>query len=194
MAEAISVSRPISGTEKTLTFETGKLAAQAGGAVVGRIGDTVVLLTATGARKGREGQDFFPLTVDIEERMYAAGRSRARSSVARASRATTRSLRRVSSTGRSDRTSPTGTATRCTSWARCSAPTRRTPTTSSRSTRHRRHCACRMSRSCARSARCASPTRPTVCGSRSRPSRKARSRPSRWSSPGASSTTATSRS
>jgi polyribonucleotide nucleotidyltransferase len=74
MADAITVSAPITGTDKTLSFETGKLAGQADGAVVARIGDTVVLVTATAARKVREGTDFFPLTVDIEERMYAAGK------------------------------------------------------------------------------------------------------------------------
>ena len=74
MADAITVSGPISGTERTLSFQTGKLAGQADGAVVARIGDTVVLATATAARKVREGTDFFPLTVDIEERMYAAGK------------------------------------------------------------------------------------------------------------------------
>jgi polyribonucleotide nucleotidyltransferase len=74
MAEAITVSAPISGTDRSLSFETGKLAGQADGAVVARIGDTTVLVTATAARKVREGTDFFPLTVDIEERMYAAGK------------------------------------------------------------------------------------------------------------------------
>ncbi|MCK4177727.1 polyribonucleotide nucleotidyltransferase, partial [Aciditerrimonas ferrireducens] len=74
MPDAIVVSAPVSGTTKTMTFETGKLAPQADGAVVGRIGDTMVLVTATAARKVREGTDFFPLTVDIEERMYAAGK------------------------------------------------------------------------------------------------------------------------
>jgi polyribonucleotide nucleotidyltransferase len=74
MAEAISVSAPISGTDRTLSFEAGKLAQLADGAVVGRIGDTVVLATATAARSVREGIDFFPLTVDIEERTYAAGK------------------------------------------------------------------------------------------------------------------------
>ncbi len=74
MADAISVSAPISGTERTLSFETGKLAGQADGAVVGRIGDTIVLVAATASRRVREGTDFFPLTVDIEERMYAAGK------------------------------------------------------------------------------------------------------------------------
>jgi polyribonucleotide nucleotidyltransferase len=74
MADAITVSGPITGTDRTLSFSTGKLAGQADGAVVARIGDTIVLATATAARKVREGTDFFPLTVDIEERMYAAGK------------------------------------------------------------------------------------------------------------------------
>jgi polyribonucleotide nucleotidyltransferase len=74
MAEAITVSAPISGTDKTLSFETGVLAKQSQGAVVGRIGDTVVLVTANAEKRTREGIDFFPLTVDIEERMYAAGK------------------------------------------------------------------------------------------------------------------------
>jgi polyribonucleotide nucleotidyltransferase len=74
MADAITVSGPVSGTDRTLSFETGKLAGQADGAVVARLGDTMVLVTATAARKVREGTDFFPLTVDIEERMYAAGK------------------------------------------------------------------------------------------------------------------------
>ena len=74
MADAISVSAPISGTSKTLSFETGKLAPQSQGAVVARIGDTVALVTANAERRVREGIDFFPLTVDVEERMYAAGK------------------------------------------------------------------------------------------------------------------------
>ncbi|MGH9282917.1 MAG: polyribonucleotide nucleotidyltransferase, partial [Acidimicrobiales bacterium] len=74
MADAISASGPVTGTDKTLSFETGKLALQADGAVLARIGGTVVLVTATAARSVREGVDFFPLTVDVEERMYAAGK------------------------------------------------------------------------------------------------------------------------
>src|SRR6202161_1327632 len=74
MADAITVSAPISGTDRTLTFETGKLAGQADGAVLGRIGDTMILVTATASKGVREGTDFFPLTVDIEERMYAIGK------------------------------------------------------------------------------------------------------------------------
>jgi len=60
--------------ERTLTLETGQLAMQAGGAVLVRLGDSVVLCTATSSAKPREGIDFFPLTVDFEERLYAAGR------------------------------------------------------------------------------------------------------------------------
>ena len=57
-----------------ITFETGKLAKQADGAVVVRSGETMVLATAQGRMEAREGADFFPLTVDVEERMYAAGK------------------------------------------------------------------------------------------------------------------------
>jgi polyribonucleotide nucleotidyltransferase len=74
MAKAISVSAPIRGTDRTMSFETGKLAQLADGAVLARIGDTILLATATAARSVREGTDFFPLTVDIEERAYAAGK------------------------------------------------------------------------------------------------------------------------
>ncbi|MEI8104770.1 MAG: polyribonucleotide nucleotidyltransferase [Actinomycetes bacterium] len=59
---------------KEITFQTGKLAKQADGAVVVRSGDTMVLATAQGRTEGREGADFFPLTIDVEERAYAAGK------------------------------------------------------------------------------------------------------------------------
>jgi polyribonucleotide nucleotidyltransferase len=68
----VSVSVEIGG--KGISFETGKLAKQADGAVIVRSGDTVVLGTAQGRTEAREGADFFPLTVDVEERMYAAGK------------------------------------------------------------------------------------------------------------------------
>ena len=74
MAEAISVSGAISGTDKTLSFETGKFALQSQGAVVAKIGKTTVLATANAAKGVRDGIDFFPLTVDVEERAYAAGK------------------------------------------------------------------------------------------------------------------------
>jgi len=73
-ARTHTVSELVSGTDKSLSFETGKLAGQADGAVTVRIGGTVVLVTATAAKSVREGIDFFPLTVDLEERMYAAGK------------------------------------------------------------------------------------------------------------------------
>src|SRR4051794_8939853 len=68
----VSVSVEIGGRE--IKFETGKLAKQADGAVVVSSGQTVVLGTAQGRTEAREGADFFPLTVDVEERMYAAGK------------------------------------------------------------------------------------------------------------------------
>src|SRR5574342_478969 len=55
-------------------FTTGKLALQADGAVIAKVGDTEVLATAVANRHLREGADFFPLTVDVEERMYAVGK------------------------------------------------------------------------------------------------------------------------
>jgi polyribonucleotide nucleotidyltransferase len=74
MGDASSVSGPITGSDRTLSFETGVLAQQSQGAVVAKIGETVVLATANAAKDVREGIDFFPLTVDVEERMYAAGK------------------------------------------------------------------------------------------------------------------------
>src|SRR6476646_2229361 len=59
---------------KTISFETGKLAKQAHGAVVVRLGENVVLATATANADPREGIDFFPLTVDYREYTYAGGR------------------------------------------------------------------------------------------------------------------------
>jgi polyribonucleotide nucleotidyltransferase len=67
-----SVSVEIGGRE--ITFETGRLAKQADGAVVVRSGDTMILATAVGRTDTRPDADFFPLTVDVEERMYAAGK------------------------------------------------------------------------------------------------------------------------
>src|SRR3954470_4760675 len=64
----------VSVGEGEISFETGKLAKQADGAVVVRSGDTMVLATAQGRPEAREGADFFPLTVDVEERAYAAGK------------------------------------------------------------------------------------------------------------------------
>ncbi len=70
--EVYTVSAEIAG--RTLTLESGKFAEQADGAVTVRYGDTVLLATVVAAREAREGTDFFPLTVDYEEKMYAAGK------------------------------------------------------------------------------------------------------------------------
>ena len=59
---------------RILTFETGKMAAQASGAVFATYGETGVLITAVGSERLREGIDFLPLTVDYMEMSYAAGR------------------------------------------------------------------------------------------------------------------------
>ena len=74
MAEAIRVSGPVSGTDKSLSFETGKFAQQSQGAVMASLGRTTVLATANAAKEVRQGTDFFPLTIDVEERSYAAGK------------------------------------------------------------------------------------------------------------------------
>ncbi|MBI2472434.1 MAG: polyribonucleotide nucleotidyltransferase [Planctomycetes bacterium] len=60
--------------KRTLSIETGKIAKQADGAVIVRYGDTIVLATAVSAPEEKEGADFFPLTVDYREKMYAAGK------------------------------------------------------------------------------------------------------------------------
>lgn len=60
--------------ETDISLETGRLARQAGGSVVAQYGETVVIATAVGKKEAKEGQSFFPLTVDYVEKMYAAGR------------------------------------------------------------------------------------------------------------------------
>ena len=60
--------------DHTVTLETAEIARQAGGAVMVTMEDTVVLATVVGALNAKPGQDFFPLTVDYQERTYAAGR------------------------------------------------------------------------------------------------------------------------
>src|SRR5580692_6076399 len=67
-------TREVNVGNKTLRFETGKLAKQAGGAVMVRYGDSVVLVTACRSTNAREGIDFLPLTVDYREYTYASGR------------------------------------------------------------------------------------------------------------------------
>ena len=72
MNKTFSFSAPVGA--HTFTIETGKLAQQAGGSVTLRAGDTIVFAAATMAAHPRQGIDFFPLSVDFEERLYAVGR------------------------------------------------------------------------------------------------------------------------
>src|SRR5436190_17513812 len=67
-------TRDVTTGSGTLRLETGKLAKQAGGSVLVRLGDSVVLVTACRAASQREGIDFLPLTVDYREYTYASGR------------------------------------------------------------------------------------------------------------------------
>ena len=57
-----------------MTFKTGKLAGQAGGAVTVQLGETIVMAAVTASKNPREGIDFLPLSVEVEEKLYAAGR------------------------------------------------------------------------------------------------------------------------
>ncbi len=72
MTEILRKSIEVGG--RTMTFETGRMAKQASGAIFITYGETAVLATATVAAKAKEGIDFFPLTVDYEEKMYAVGK------------------------------------------------------------------------------------------------------------------------
>ncbi len=75
MATKHSVSDAVLGApDKIMSFESGQLASLADGAVLAQLGQTMVLVTATASDKPRDGASFFPLTVDMEERMYAAGK------------------------------------------------------------------------------------------------------------------------
>ncbi|KRG68874.1 polyribonucleotide nucleotidyltransferase [Pseudoxanthomonas dokdonensis] len=68
------ITKTIQYGKHTLTLETGEIARQAGGAVIVKMDDTVLLVSAVAAKSAREGQDFFPLTVDYQEKFYAGGR------------------------------------------------------------------------------------------------------------------------
>ncbi len=72
MSEIVESSFELDG--KKYSLQTGKLAKQADGAVLMRLGDTIVLATVCAKREVREGADFLPLTVDVDEKMYAAGK------------------------------------------------------------------------------------------------------------------------
>jgi polyribonucleotide nucleotidyltransferase len=69
-----TVAQPAGFPTRTIRFEAGRLAQQAAGAVVAYLGDTMLLSATTASSKPKDNLDFFPLTVDVEERMYAAGR------------------------------------------------------------------------------------------------------------------------
>ena len=125
--QATQVSCEVAG--RTLTIETGKLAEQAGGAVTVRYGDTLILATATASKEPRPGTDFFPLTVDYEQRHYASGKipggyprreGRPSDDVILMCRLTDRPLRPLF---------PRATATTCRSSSTCSRPTSKTPPT-----------------------------------------------------------------
>nr|NIO42523.1 polyribonucleotide nucleotidyltransferase [Burkholderiales bacterium] len=68
------IRKSIQYGDHQLTIETGEIARQASGAVLVSLDDTVVLITVVGKKEVRAGQDFFPLTVDYQEKTYAAGK------------------------------------------------------------------------------------------------------------------------
>jgi polyribonucleotide nucleotidyltransferase len=69
-----AIKKSIPYGRNTLTLETGEIARQAGGSVLASLGDSVVLVSVVAAKQSKPGQDFFPLTVDYQEKTYAAGR------------------------------------------------------------------------------------------------------------------------
>ena len=98
---------------RTIRFETGRLAKQAAGsATVYLDGESMLLSTTAAGKNPKDHFDFFPLTVDVEERMYAAGRIPGSSSGVRAGRPRTPSSPAASSTGRCGRRSSRACATR----------------------------------------------------------------------------------
>lgn len=86
MQKPAKVEKEVLG--KHFSFETGSLAQQANGSVLARLGDTVVLATATMSKKTRDGINYFPLLVDYEERLYAAGKIKGSRFIKREGRAT----------------------------------------------------------------------------------------------------------
>ncbi|MDI6799276.1 MAG: polyribonucleotide nucleotidyltransferase [Actinomycetota bacterium] len=68
------ISREISSGDKSIEFQFGKIARQADGAVYARMGDSIVLVTVAGSKEPMLGLDFFPLTVEVVDKMYAAGK------------------------------------------------------------------------------------------------------------------------
>ena len=68
-----SIDNGAAGT-RTIRFETGRLARQAAGSVAAYLGDTMILAATTASKSPKDNLDFFPLTVDTEERMYSLGK------------------------------------------------------------------------------------------------------------------------
>lgn len=116
--------------KRTLRFETGRLAQQADGAVAAYLDDdSMILSTTTAGSSPKENYDFFPLTVDVEEKMYAAGKIPG-SFFRREGRPSSKpSWPAASSTVRCVRCSRTPCATKCRSSKPCSPSTRMTHTT-----------------------------------------------------------------
>ena len=106
---------------RPLVIEVGKLAKQASGAALVRYGDTAVFVTATGSKEAREDADFFPLTVDYEEKMYSVGKIPAALLNEKANRPNRQPFLPVSSTARSVRSSRKRIVMTFTSWLMISA-------------------------------------------------------------------------
>ena len=167
---------------RTVRFETGRLARQAAGSVVAFLGETMVLSATTVSKNPKDQLDFFPLTVDVEERMYAAGRipgsffrreGRPSEDAILTCRLIDRPLRPTFAKGLRNEIQIVETIlaldpTRC--------------TTSSRSTRRARRRCCPASRSPARSAPPGSASW-TAAGSPSRRTASSSAPPSTWSWP-----------
>lgn len=96
---------------KKMTFETGKMCCLSNASILVRWGETVVLCNVTASKKPREGIDFFPLSVDFEEKLYSVGKIPVPSSSARRAPPTRRSSTPASSTAPSARSSPRTCAT-----------------------------------------------------------------------------------
>jgi len=69
------IKKSVKFGEHNLTIETGEIGRQADGSVMVSYGDTVVLVTAVGRKEAKEGQDFFPLTVDYQEKKLCSGQN-----------------------------------------------------------------------------------------------------------------------
>src|SRR6476469_4894045 len=172
---AESVINNPGGAKRTIRFETGRLAKQAAGSVTIYQGDTLVLTAATASKRPKDNLDFFPLTVDVEERMYAAGKIPG-SFFRREGRPSEDAILTCRLTDRPLRPSfKKGLRNEVRSSARCWPSTPTTCTTSSRSTPPRPPCCCPVCRSPARSEPPASPAS-TASGSPSRPTASSRTR------------------